>query len=1732
MDKKAEHRLKILKAKKEQYFANIQRVYDFSRDVSTPEKLSYFKMRYTNYEATKVKLLETIEDINLLECELDEHFVPSFKIIETIEEIVCYIEHVAQKIKIHSSSTSSAPSTRSEERTNRIRKLPDIPLPKFSGDLKEWPLFIECFNSLIHNNPELNDVNRAHYLLGCLSDTALSVCSGIAPTGDNYRIILAALVDKYEDKRAIANSLLEQLFMFKQSPTENVHTLNAFVDKFDPAVTALRKLDIPDLADYILAYLAFQKLNPETQRLFENTRRKTDMPSYKDIITFIKEQAKICARTSTVVNKLASSSSSSKGYPVQSSNSNSKSKSTHVFLAQKPTPAKCACCKGTHYISACPQFLEITPEERYQIVRANSLCLNCLGSHKIMNCQSNYTCRSCHLKHHTLLHFKTNSRSKSDRSTSGTPIDNSSSTSNRNSSSSPDNAHGESNSSSINCCTITSNTNGSNNTVLLSTAKVDVLDVFDNTHEARFLLDSGSHANFLSLDFSRRLKLPLAKCDTTVLGIGSTSSRVHGSASAVIISKINTHKRYCLDVLVVDQITNQMPPISVDISRFNYLVSIPLADTEFHIPRKVDGIIGASLFAQLLGRERISGPPNTPLAIETQLGFVLMGVAPTISPCTHSFFIALEPPLETLVQRFWEVEDVPSLNLVSPEDVKCEHHFRSTYKRGSDGRYTVALPFQLNSSLLGDSYAVALRRFLALEQKLDRDGDLKIHYANIIRDYLAQGHMSKVTNHICSEPHYFIPHHAIFKPNSSTTPVRIVFDASCKTTSLYSLNDLLFVGPKLQADVCTMLLNFRLFAIALSADIRQMYRQINLCENDRKYQKILWRFSSQESIETYQLNTVSFGVRASPFLALRIVRQLAEDEESTFPIAAEIVKRDMYVDDLVTSIPTTSLAMTAYSQLKELFGRGGFQLVKWATNSPTLIENIPEDDCITNPIDFDSSNFKVLGLQWNPKTDFLSFSFDITNRPCTKRTILSTVARCYDPLGFLAPVILNLKLLIKECWVLQLDWDEPCPNSIAQRWQLINTQLSHLLEFEVPRHIGVTNNQSVALVGFADACLTSYGAVVYLQSIANKNQIHLLCAKTKVSPIKLVTIPRLELCAAHLLARLLHFVINCYQSRLNIAKVYAFSDSTVTLNWIATCPTKLPMFVANRVTQINSLIDPLSWYHIDGKNNISDCLSRGLTPLQFISHVSWKNGPDWMRLDFLEWPIRIVRTEDKESEETIALLIPAKEENPFFSLIERCSKWIKLVRSVVYVLRFLRRLPYNVIISASDLMTAKMRLIRLIQCKYFSVELSLLKKGIQPKSFRYLTPFLDGNIIRVGGRLRNADCSFDVKHPILLPKKDRFVDLLIDHYHRSNLHTGPHLVLTLIRQRYWILAARSVIRFRVQKCNICFRMKPKPQFPVMGNLPISRMQSPKAFFQTGCDYAGPVSIIPYRKRGVRSIKAYICLFVCLTTKAVHLELVSSLSTENFLQAFKRFISRRGVVSEINSDNGTNFIGARTSLDELYKVIYSPEYNKSIGNELANRGIQWKLIAPGAPHMGGLWEAGVRSVKSHLYKILRDQLLTYEEFNTLLIQIECVLNSRPLCVLSSDPADPLCLTPAHFLTMGPINHFPTVDYTNHNINRLNRFQLLDRMIQDFWKRWRLECLTEMQTRYRWNTETNPIEIGTVVLLNQPNVPPLSWPLGIIEKTYPGTDQVVRVLDVRTKTGIYRRPVIKVCPLPTQ
>lgn len=1191
--------------------------------------------------------------------------------------------------------------------------------------------------------------------------------------------------------------------------------------------------------------------------------------------------------------------------------------------------------------------------------------------------------------------------------------------------------------------------------------------------------------------------------------------------------------------MVVDSITSRLPDSRVDVSALSHVRNLPMADDDFSEPGPIDLLLGVNLYSQILLFHKITAN-NLPAALETTLGYIVMGNAPVISPRTspHTFCAFTTDPLHQLVERFWSTEEPPSKLFLSPDDQRCEDIYTSTTTRNEDGSYVVQLPFKDDPRKLGNSYIAAKRRFSCLERKFLRSPDLHKKYNEIISDYLDKGILTRVSPDDCTSPGYYLPHHPVVRDDKSTTKVRIVLDGSASTDTGLSLNDILYKGCNLQADIFNILLNVRIHRIAFFADVRQMYLCIYTYPAHRCYQRILYRFSPEDLLETMQFERVTFGLRSSPMLALRTLRQLAQDERQKWPIAADVIERDVYMDDLASSASSVEEAVKTARELIQMFKAGGFDLVKWTSNSPELLKHIPVSHRQSESISFDDDDtFKILGLRWLPALDNFIFLTSVPPPAFTKRAILSMTARLYDVLGLVGPVILYAKLIIRELWLLHINWDDELPCDITALWQKYLSELPLISQLKFPRHVGIEkNNSKISLIAFSDASEKAYGCVIYSHvSIGDRPPlISLLCSKSRVASAKpTITLARLELNGLVLLAKLLRAVYDSLSARCQIDNVFIFSDSTVALCWVTSSPHKFHTYVANRISDFQSISPSQNVYHVAGVENPADLVSRGLLPSQILDNDLWFHGPPWMSLPLADWPVESVSLTQNQlpEEKTLSHITVSKEENLLIALGSRFSSWHKFLRATVIVLRFLKVLPRNEVITAEDLDIAEDKIIQAVQQTCFASDIRNIQKN-KPCStaLRKLSPFISDATVRVGGRLSYSSLDYRQKHPALMPKNGHIAELIVDWYHRENSHAGPQLLISILRQKYWFLSARRLVRNRIHKCLRCFKLNPKSTFPAMSDLPSCRVEPCKAFTHTGVDYAGPLYITTTRKRGVRSQKAYLCVFVCLVTKAVHIELASDLSSATFLDAFKRFLSRRGPCNYVYSDNGTNFIASQSYLKELFEFLKSDAYYQSLSNELAKHNIICKRSLPLGSHFGGIWEANIKSIKSLLFRVIGKQILTYEEMLTVLNQVEAVLNSRPLYVLSSDPSEPTALTPSHFLCTKPLAFLPAADVSGERASLLSRHALMDSLVQTFWKRFKSEYLHNLQMREKWNTASNPLTVGTIVLINNENAPPLSWKLGKISEVFPGKDGKIRCARVETGDSSYVRPTTKLSPLP--
>ena len=447
-------------------------------------------------------------------------------------------------------------------------------------------------------------------------------------------------------------------------------------------------------------------------------------------------------------------------------------------------------------------------------------------------------------------------------------------------------------------------------------------------------------------------------------------------------------------------------------------------------------------------------------------------------------------------------------------------------------------------------------------------------------------------------------------------------------------------------------------------------------------------------------------------------------------------------------------------------------------------------------------------------------------------------------------------------------------------------------------------------------------------------------------------------------------------------------------------------------------------------------------------------------------------------------------------------------------------------ISVDELNKAEKEIVKYLQKNEFKEEIVALKKHKQVKrvsSLYKLDPFLNAEgIICVGGRLRNAQIPFETRHQMILPKNNHVVDLIVRFYHVTSEHSGKEYVLSLVREKFWIVQPRSVIRKILRGCFCCKRNKAKPAYQKMANLPEDRVEQNKPpFTYVGVDYFGPFMV----KRARSLVKRYGCIFTCLTIRAVHIEIAHTLETDSFINALQRFISRRGCPETIRSDNGTNFVGAQREITSALKEWD----NEKISKFLLHRNISWKFNPPTASHMGGIWERQIRTIRKILGVLLKEQTLDDEGLSTLMCQIEAIINNRPLTRLSDDPRDMEPLTPNHLLLLRSGPTLPVGVFTEGDSFSRRRWRHIQYLANLFWTRWVKEYLPLLQKRQKWMFPQRNFAINDLVLVTNENTPRNLWPLGRVIEVFPGKDGFVRSVRVKTMTSSLIRPVGKLCLL---
>lgn len=891
--------------------------------------------------------------------------------------------------------------TKTNQRKNPRVKLPDIQLPKFDGSLEKWITFRDIFHAMIIENDSIPPVQKFVYLNSCLMGDAKKLVDKIPLSATGFDLSWQALQDRYDQRKLIIFKHISQLFASKLVAKDSLEDLRCLIDDSRLHYRALQNMGLPvNSWDMILVYFIVQRLDEETRKLWENESKDNDDVKLDEVIEFLNGRCVVLQSIGDVPLK----------NKVVPKNTNWKSNSKTFLSSSSPKSEiyRCRLCSSTdkHLFSGCKKFLSFTPKDRFEKIKEFGLCLKCFGgSHTVSKC-SRHPCKVCHQNHHELLHFV------SEKSASEV--------SSENRHKKPEPSLDGDNFVSMSC------KNNSSNQVILPTAIILIADCHGNFQECRALLDSASQSNLMSKQLATRLQLDGDETCNTVYGLNNLAITIRKRVKSTVKSRIKEFGKQ-LQFLVVPQISSCLPNHPFDISQWNLLKTLSLADCSFNVSSEVDVILGAGIFFEILKPKNYPSSSGSLRFQDTEFGFVASGFLEPRNP-SHCFFLSNvifnEENLDQQVRSFWEIESCEKKKVMSVEEKECEEIFEKSFRRNGIGRFVVTLPFKDSYRQLGDSRAQALKRFGYLETKLSKNPELKSSYCEFLREYESLGHMSLCQVSHPSNEEYFLPHHAVLRPDSTTTKLRVVFDGSASSSSGLSLNDVLLVGPPQQDELFDLVLRFRRYPVVYIADIEKMYRQILVSSGQVQYQKIVWREDTSQPLRDYQLETVTYGTSAAPYLATKVLQQLAKDVESTLPLAAKAISQDFYMDDLLSGNDTIEEAIDTISQINIALDGAGMNLRKWSSNSSLVLNKINSGHKASNA---DSQKvIKTLGLRWEPESD--TFSFEVKKMDevqlVTKRTVLSDVAKLFDPIGLLAPVVITAKVFIQSLWLQKLEWDE------------------------------------------------------------------------------------------------------------------------------------------------------------------------------------------------------------------------------------------------------------------------------------------------------------------------------------------------------------------------------------------------------------------------------------------------------------------------------------------------------------------------------------------------------------------------------------------------------------------------------------------------------------------------------------------------------------------------------------
>ncbi|XP_065090559.1 uncharacterized protein LOC135711619 [Ochlerotatus camptorhynchus] len=1633
-------------------------------------------------------------------------------------------------------------------------------LPTFSGNPEEWPVFISMYNrttTMCGFTEDENIVRLQKSLKGRAYD---AVKSRLMHSG-NVPGILSTLKMLFGQPEVIIQSLIGKVSSLSSIREDKLETLVDFavnVQNFCATVDACGLQEY--MYNVTLLHQLVGKLPPSLKLNWAQHRRTlslVNLATFSEWIYALAEAASVVVflpathdgkptenEARGTKKRNAYLNAHSETFRPKDYSSDSEEQTTVASTSGKES---CQICKGTcKSADKCKRFLELSRESRWAVIREFGFCRTCLRIHKGY-CKAKPCGKDgCTYRHHKLLHNNSKENPKNTGSTTEREQSSQSSTSK-----SGCNTHQT---------TVSS--------VLFRYLPV-VLYGKNTAIRTYAFLDEGSALTLLDQELANELQLDGTVSPLCLRWTGGTER--HEADSHIynlhIAGGKNESKKFLLsDVRTVKELL--LPQQTMDMAKLSqlypHLRNLPIDSYRDARPRILIGMKHALLS---LGLKNQEGEIGQPIAVKTRLGWTVCGGWTSQNEASlHHYTFHVCPCSvksdEDLHQAMKDYFSIDSLGLVksekallSVEDERAVSLLQSLTRR-KDDRYESGLLWRFDDARLPDSRSMALRRFQCLKKRMEKDPQLSNTLQAKIAEYVEKQYIRKLTDEEINQKvprRWYLPIFPVTNPNKPGK-VRIVWDAAAIAYGT-SLNSTLLKGPDLLCSLLAILLQFRERRIGLTGDIREMFHQVLIRAEDQLCQCFFW-IDEHGAIVVYVMRVMTFGACCSPSTAQFVKNTNAERFASKYPAACEAITKSHYVDDMLVSVDTEEQAIQLAKDVKHVHEQGGFEIRNWVSNSRKVLESLQETDTDEKCLDLspELATEKVLGMWWNTSYDVFTYKVGWSRydpallggqRRPTKREVLRVLMTIFDPLGLISHFLSFLKILLQQIWRSGVQWDEEIDDNAYEKWNTWLQVLPRVEQIQIPRCYNskypAEEADDIQLHTMVDASENGMAAVCYLRFVKTGTIIcSIVAAKTRVAPLKFTSIPRMELAAAVLGARLAHAVERSLF--IHICRKVYWSDSRDVLCWINSDHRRYSQYVAHRISEIVEISETHEWRWVPSKLNCADDATKWSRLPDMSSNHRWYKGADFLWRAEEDWPPSPTLSGSTENELRPSFLAHHELLEPVIS-VSNYSSWKRLVKVAALVHRFAsncrlkhaRRPILTGTLTANDLLSAGCLLIRLAQRETYPDEIAVLQKASRcpdsctstiPKtsSLYPLTPWLDDHgIMRM--RTRIAACQYatdDAKHPIILHRNHHTTTLIVAYYHLKYHHQNHETVINEIRQKFRIPHLRTCYEPVRKTCQWCKNQHAAPSPPYMADLPPARLAAfSRPFTHVGVDYFGPIEVVV----GRRVEKRWGMLATCLTVRAIHIEVVHSLCTSSCIMAIHNFIARRGTPQKIYSDRGTNFIGANRELKQANEAVHQHELMR----EFTSSGIEWVFNPPLSPHMGGSWERLIRTVKNNLMVVCSSKRPSDEVLRNLLIEVENTVNSRPLTHVPIDEDSAPALTPNHFLLGSSNGSKPLVNFDDTGAILRQNWCTSQILANQYWKRWVSDYLPEITRRTKWFRRVKPIAVGDIVVIADSNMPRNCWPKGKVIGIKVSQDDQVRSATVRTVSGIYDRPATKLAVL---